>query len=121
MGDQSSLIFLMIFGIAFYLFLIRPQQMRQKQQQQMIAALRPGDRVVTVGGLYGTIVSIEGDTLGLRIADSVVVDVASAAVGRVVDRVATPIAEDEPTPGDDPAVLDESVEGHASGSTDEDG
>ena len=68
-----------IMGI-FYVLLILPAQRRQKKTQEMINALKNGDKVVTTGGLMGTIVGIEGDSVQLRIADQVKVKVLRSAV-----------------------------------------
>lgn len=68
-----------IMGI-FYVLLILPAQRRQKKTQEMISALKNGDKVVTSGGLLGTIVGIEGDSVQLRIADQVKVKVLRSAV-----------------------------------------
>jgi preprotein translocase subunit YajC len=70
---------LIIMGI-FYVLLILPAQRRQKKTQEMINALKNGDKVVTTGGLFGTIVGIEGDSVQLRIADQVKVKVLRSAV-----------------------------------------
>ena len=68
-----------IMGI-FYVLLILPAQRRQKKTQEMVNALKNGDKVVTSGGLLGTIVGIEGDSVQLRIADQVKVKVLRSAV-----------------------------------------
>jgi len=70
---------LAIMGI-FYVLLILPAQRRQKKTQEMINALKNGDKVITNGGLFGTIVGIEGDSIQLRIADQVKVKVLRSAV-----------------------------------------
>ena len=79
----SILPFVVIFGI-FYLLIIRPQQKRQRRAQQereqMLNALKPGDKVVTTGGIYGTIVSIKDDNVQLRIAQSVSIEVMRTAI-----------------------------------------
>jgi preprotein translocase subunit YajC len=69
----------LIMGI-FYVLLILPQQRRVKKTQEMINALKNGDKVITNGGLFGTIVGIEGDSVQLRIADQVKVKVLRSAV-----------------------------------------
>jgi preprotein translocase subunit YajC len=58
--------FILIFVI-FYFLLFLPSQRRQKQQQRMLANLKTGDRVVTTGGIRGTIVSLKDDCLHLRV------------------------------------------------------
>jgi len=70
---------LIMLGI-FYFLLIAPMRKRQKQQNQMIEDLKPGDPVLTVGGIYGTIVGIKDDRLTLRIADQVKVNVAKSSI-----------------------------------------
>lgn len=64
----------------FYFLLIAPMRKRQKQQDQMIADLETGDRVLTSGGIYGTIVGIKDDRLTVRIADQVKIEVAKSSV-----------------------------------------
>ncbi len=71
---------LAIIMVIFYVLLILPAQRRQKKTQAMLSDLKTGDKVVTNGGLYGTIVSLDGDSLQLRIADQVKVKVARSAV-----------------------------------------
>ena len=53
--------------VVFWLFLIRPQRKKDKKVKAMLDALKPGDRVTTIGGIYGTIVSIKDDTITLAI------------------------------------------------------
>jgi preprotein translocase subunit YajC len=74
---------LVVIMVIFYVLLILPAQRRQKQTQSMLSALKNGDKVITTGGLYGTIVGLEGDTLQLRIADQVKVKVARSAIAGV--------------------------------------
>jgi preprotein translocase subunit YajC len=71
---------LLIIMVIFYALLILPAQRRQKKTQQMLSALKNGDKVVTNGGLFGTIVGIEADSIQLRIADQVKVKVLRSAV-----------------------------------------
>jgi len=81
-GGNSLLQLLPILAIMaiFYVLLILPAQRRQKKTQEMINALKNGDKVITNGGLFGTIVGIEGDSIQLRIADQVKVKVLRSAV-----------------------------------------
>jgi preprotein translocase subunit YajC len=81
-GGNSLLQLLPILAIMaiFYVLLILPAQRRQKKTQEMINALKNGDKVITSGGLFGTIVGIEGDSIQLRIADQVKVKVLRSAV-----------------------------------------
>ncbi len=79
-GGLVAFLPLLVIMIIFYVLLILPAQRRQKKTQQMLGALKNGDKVVTNGGIYGTIVGLEDDALQLRIADNVKVKVARSAV-----------------------------------------
>lgn len=78
-GLMAFLPLIIIMGI-FYVLLILPAQRRQKKTQEMINALKNGDKVITTGGIYGTIVGLEGDSIQLRIADQVKVKCLRTAV-----------------------------------------
>jgi len=83
-GILSSPLLMMVavLGI-FYVLLILPQQRKQKQLRAMLSALKSGDKVVTSGGIYGTIAGIDGETVILRIADQVKIRVARSAISQV--------------------------------------
>jgi preprotein translocase subunit YajC len=75
---------LLIFGI-FYFLLFMPMQRQKKQQAKMLTELQNGNTVLTSGGILGTIVAIEGDTLVLRVKpDNVKLQVARSAVSSLV-------------------------------------
>jgi len=76
-GQIISLV--VIFG-AFYLLMIRPQQKRQKEHMALIASLEEGDRVITIGGVFGTVRAIDGDRVGLEVAPGVIVEFDRSAV-----------------------------------------
>ncbi len=76
--------FILIFVI-FYFLLFLPSQRRQKQQQAMLANLKNGDRVVTTGGIRGTIVGIRDDAVTLKVPPSDLrLEVVRSAVSAVV-------------------------------------
>lgn len=79
-GGLMTFLPLVVIMVIFYVLLILPAQRRQKKTAQMIAALKTGDKVITNGGIYGTIVGIEGDAVQLRIADQVKIKVARSAI-----------------------------------------
>lgn len=62
---------LVLLVVIFYFMLIRPQQKRAKQHRQLLEALKSGDKVVTVGGLRGTVAAVDDETVVLRVADNV--------------------------------------------------
>ena len=63
----SMLLPLVLMFVVFYFLLIRPQRKKDKKVKEMLAALKPGDRVCTIGGIYGTISSIKDDTIELSV------------------------------------------------------
>jgi preprotein translocase subunit YajC len=71
--------FLLIF-VVFYLLLIRPQQKRQRELQETIKALQPGDRVITSGGIIGTITAVRDQSLVIRSADKSILEVTRSAI-----------------------------------------
>jgi preprotein translocase subunit YajC len=72
----------LMFGI-MYLMVIMPQQRQRKKTQEMLAALKTGDKVITNGGIYGTVNGIDGDTIILKIADQVKIRIARSAITQV--------------------------------------
>jgi preprotein translocase subunit YajC len=67
-----------------YLVMIRPQQKRQKQWQQMLGGIKPGDKVTTAGGIRGTIISIKDDVIIVKVApDGIKMEIAKTAIASV--------------------------------------
>ncbi len=67
-GDILGMIIpLVLMFVVFYFLLIRPQRKKDKKVKDMLAALKVGDRICTIGGIYGTIVSIKDDTIELSV------------------------------------------------------
>ena len=81
--DQLMLI-LIIFSI-FYFIVFRPMRKGQRDVEQMRSDLKNGDRVLTNGGIYGTVVGVSEDVVQLRIADQVKIQLAKSAVTRCVE------------------------------------
>ena len=73
---------LLIIGV-FYMLLIRPQQKRQRELQQTIAELKTGDRVVTTGGIIGTITTVRDTSFLIRSADKSILEIARSAVAGI--------------------------------------
>jgi preprotein translocase subunit YajC len=78
-GIISFLPLVLILGI-FYLIVFMPARRRQKKLQDMIDNLKAGDKVVTSGGIYGTIVGFKDDRIQLRIAENVKIELSRNAV-----------------------------------------
>jgi preprotein translocase subunit YajC len=79
----SPLVMMVIVMGIFYVMLILPQQRQRKKLQEMLGALKPGDKVITNGGIYGTINGLDGDTVILKIADQVKIRIARSAITQV--------------------------------------
>lgn len=74
----------------FYLFLMRPQQKKQKQWQEMLASIKAGDRVTTAGGIRGIILSIKDDAIIIRVApDNLKLEVVKSAIASVTTQEAS--------------------------------
>ena len=103
-----GLLIIMVLGFALlWLFAIRPARRRQAEQAAMLEQLAPGAEIITAGGLYGTVRSIEDDRLTVEIAPGTNVLLARRAVAALVPD------EDEEEAGDaelEDAVEDEQVE-----------
>lgn len=69
-GTLQLVIMMALMGVMFYFALWRPQQKKQKQHAALLAALKPGDKVVTNSGICGVIISIKDRAVSLRSADS---------------------------------------------------
>ncbi len=78
-GIAGFLPIIILFAI-FYFLLIRPQQKKAKEHKGMISNLKKGARIVTSGGIYGTIVSIDDTTIGLEIAEKVKIKISRGNV-----------------------------------------
>jgi len=76
--------FAAIFAI-FYFLLIRPQQKQKKDREAMLSAVKKGDRIVTTGGLHGTVTGLSEQTVTLRVSDQVKLEFDRSAVGRIVE------------------------------------
>lgn len=87
-GDVlTTMLPLILIFVVFYFLLIRPQQKKAKEHQAMLADLRRGDRIITSGGLIGTITRVIGDDeLAVEIAEGVKVRVARGMVSQVTAR-----------------------------------
>ena len=98
-GAMQFLPLVLIFGV-FYFLLIRPQQQRQKEMKTMLAALKRGDRVVTGGGILGTVQRVRdgSNEIEVEIAPNLRVTVLRETITSVV----------KPTPANDPKPIKDS-------------
>ncbi len=81
----GSIVWLVVLFALMYFLLIRPQQKEQKERAEMIRSLKPGDKVVTMGGLVGVVTKVEDLSVKVRVAEKVEVDVLKTGVARVLN------------------------------------
>jgi len=81
--SPTMLLPLLLIAVFYFLF-IRPQQKKQKQRNIMLNALKKGDKVITIGGLHGTILEMTDDTVVLRVNDVTKMTFDRSAVGSAV-------------------------------------
>ncbi len=79
---MAQLVIIVAIFIIFYFLLIRPQQQRVKEHQKLVAELKVGDEVVTIGGIHGKILNLSDETVSLEIADKLVIIISRGAVAR---------------------------------------
>ena len=79
---MTFLPFIAIIGI-FYFLIIRPQNKRQKETQKMLAALKKGDKVVTAGGIHGTIQSVREQTIVVKVDDNTKIEFSRSSITNV--------------------------------------
>jgi preprotein translocase subunit YajC len=82
LGLTGLLPMVLIIGV-FYVLLIRPQQKRQRQLQETISALKVGDRVVTNGGVIGTITTVKETSFFIRSADKSILEIARSSIAGI--------------------------------------
>jgi preprotein translocase subunit YajC len=87
-------------------FVYMPQRRRTQAQRQLVASLAPGDDVITAGGVFGTIVSIEGDRAMLEVAPDVEMEFLVASIVRRLATVSDDAPEEEPPDTDADADVD---------------
>lgn len=71
--------------LIFYFFLIRPQKKQENETKKMLEALKKGDKVVTIGGIYGTVSSVKDSTVVVKVDDSAKIEFSKTAIAKVVN------------------------------------
>ena len=82
---SSIVMFVAIIAI-FYFLIYRPQKKRDKEAKAMIAAMKKGDRVVTIGGIHGTIITVKDKTVVVKVDDSARIEFSKEAISSVVSK-----------------------------------
>lgn len=82
-GGLVGILPMILIIAVFYMLLIRPQQKRQRQLQETIAQLKAGDKIVTTGGVIGTITNVRDTSFLIRSADKSILEIARSAVAAI--------------------------------------
>lgn len=104
--NLAQLLILVLPFLVMWWFLIRPQRQRMAEQRQLMENVGEGDDIVTTGGIYGTVVDIDAESLYVEVADGVEIRLSRGAVVRLIE-VDEDHAEDD---GVDDDQLDEAIE-----------
>jgi preprotein translocase subunit YajC len=102
-GFTTILFLLLLFGVVYFL-MIRPQQKRRREALEMQNKIGVGDRIVTIGGLHATIVSMSDDLATVEIAPGVQVQFARAAIAKVLSADDVVAGIEEPPVAEEPVA-----------------
>ena len=83
LGALGGLLPMLLIIAVFYMLLIRPQQKRQRQLQETISQLKAGDRIVTTGGVIGTITTVRDTSFLIRSAEKSIIEIARSSVAGI--------------------------------------
>ena len=109
-GDMNGMLSLLLVVLVFWVFLIRPQQKQAKQRTEMLAALKPGDKVITIGGICGTVSRMTDDKIYVEVSEGVVLEMLRNSISTLEEDLSNlkdPFAEDEEELEDDDIYYDE--------------
>ena len=83
-SSMSLIVWIVVLFVFMYFFMIRPQQKKQKETQKMLDALKKGDKVVTIGGIHGTVASTKENTVVVKVDDNTKIEFNRTAIATVV-------------------------------------
>ena len=84
-GGMAPLLMMVVFIVIFYFLLIRPQQKKAKEHAQLLKSVKPGDRIVTTGGVVAVVVTVKEKTLTVRSADAKF-EITKSAIAEITER-----------------------------------
>ncbi len=79
--------------LIFYFLIIRPQRKRDKEAREMLAAIKKGDKIVTIGGIRGTVAVVKESTVIVKVDDNTRIEFSKNAISSVLNKKETPAAE----------------------------
>ena len=77
--------FILVFVI-FYLLIIMPSRKKQKRHQLMVEQLKSGDKIITTGGIYGTVMGVQPDRIEIKVSANVKIEITKSAVGAIINQ-----------------------------------
>lgn len=83
-GMMSTILMFGLIIFIFYFMIIRPQQKKQKERQKLLEAVKKGDKVVTVGGMHGTVVGLEDKTVLVQVGENVKLKLEKSAISTIL-------------------------------------
>ena len=85
-GTMTLILYIGVFFAIMYFFMIRPQQKQNKQRKAMMDSLRVGDKIISIGGIYGKIKKVKEDSVIIQVADKVEIELSKNGVASVENR-----------------------------------
>jgi len=82
-AQVGTLLYIVVLFAILYFIMIRPQQQRQKKHQEMVRKIAVNDSVITAGGIFGTVVKVKEDSLIVRVADNVRIEILKSAISQI--------------------------------------
>lgn len=83
--DIVTLLPLLLLGAVFYFLIIRPQRSRQRQQTELIAAVRPNAQIMTSSGIFGRVTERDDEFVRVEVSPGVVITLLPAAIAKIID------------------------------------
>lgn len=80
----SSLLPFLLIIVVFYFLILRPQQKRQKERAKLLEGVKKGDKIITTGGIHGTVEGLEDSSILVKISDNVKVKMEKSAIGTII-------------------------------------
>lgn len=103
-GNMNGMLSLLLIFVVFWLFMIRPQQKQAKQRAEMLTALKAGDKIVTIGGICGTVSRITDEKIYVEVSEGVVIEMLRNAISTVEEDLSDlkdPFEEEDDLEDDD--------------------
>ncbi len=82
-NSANTIVFIVVLVVGMYMLVIRPNQQRAKQMRELVASLETGKRVMTAGGIWGTLRNVGEDSVEMEISPGVIIELEKAAVAKV--------------------------------------